>query len=745
MTGNPLKKTLLRSWQMRREDAALWADVILPHNAAPADADGAGHWTGLCAYRCRVCAGFVDRESVVTLYFHGAMHTAVASLDGSVVGVHKGGYLPFEIDVTERVRDGLVHELVVELDNRDNPDIPPGKKLGELDFLWYGGLYRDVELRVYPGVHITDACAAGEVAGGGLFVRTLEASEECATVSLRAQVRSVCQAARTVIPRARILKDGEEVATLVSEPMQLAALSAANRNFVFRIARPALWSLRSPSLYEVELALVGADGSVVDVRRERFGIRTIEMSRSGGLVLNGVRIRPRGTNRHQEHPYAGYALPAAAQRRDAVRIKEAGFDYVRLSHYPQSPDFLDACDELGILVMNCIPGWQFFGGEVFRNACFEDARCLIRRDRNHPCVILWELSLNETDMDDAFMEKMRRIGHEEYPGDQMYTCGWKDSYDVFIHSRQHGCIHTWTNGDKSLVVAEYGDWEYYAVNEGFDQKSGRGLLDSASNSRALRGDGEKKQLRQAANFAEALDDTLASPALTDGQWVMFDYARGYESFRSSCGVMDSFRLPKYAFHFYRSQRDADDIVAGRECGPAVFVASDWTEASSTLVTVFSNAREVALYLNGRPVGKQKSPAVGSLKHLPHPPFTFETGRFEPGTLKAVALCDGVEVASHSVTTPGRPDRLRIEIDEAHVPFADVGDVVFAHVYVEDANGVTCRGASPDVSLSVRGPLAVVGPSETAAEAGIASFLIRRTGIGPVSITAVADGLASVNI
>jgi len=436
-------------------------------------------------------------------------------------------------------------------------------------------------------------------------------------------------------------------------------------------------------------------------------------------------------------------VPPAAQRRDARRIKEAGFDYVRLSHYPQAPEFLEACDELGLLVMNAIPGWQYAGGARFQAACVRNARELVRRDRNHPCVALWELSLNETEMDEAFMAELHAVGHEEYPGDQMFTCGWIDRYDVFIHSRQHGRIHSWKNGDKALVVAEYGDWEFYAANEGFDQKTGAGVLPLANNSRKLRADGERGLRRQLENLVVALDDTLGSPAVLDGQWAMFDYARGYDPQRAACGVMDIFRLPKFSYWFYRSQRDAHESGGKAwEGGAVVFIASSWTPASALRVLVLSNCDEVELRLNGRSVARQARTAAATTSHLPHPPFFFDVPAFVPGTLEAVGYSAGRPAATHRVATPGAPVRLEVAIDAAGVfPEAGESDLLIVHARIVDAVGTLCVDAAASVTIWVEGEAHLLAAPTV--EAGIASAVVRVPADSPgFELHAASPGFAA---
>jgi beta-galactosidase len=523
------------------------------------------------------------------------------------------------------------------------------------------------------------------------------------------------------------LCDGDRVVSRARHPgLNLVAGAADLFELELPVDRPRLWQPDAPALYHARITLHAPAGIELDRRTERFGIRRIGFSRSAGLTINGRRLRPRGTNRNQDHPFAGHAVPAAAERRDARRIKEAGFDYVRLSHYPQSPDFLDACDELGVLVMNCIPGWQFMGGERFRAACYQNARDVIRRDRNHPCVILWELALNETPMDDAFMARLHAIGHEEFPGDQMFTCGWQDRYDVFTHSRQHGEIHRWQNGDKALVIAEYGDWEFYASNQGFDQKTGAGVYPGWSNARQRRADGERGLRRQVYNHQVALNDTLGSPAVTDGQWSMFDYARGYDPHRAACGVMDVFRLPKFSCHFYRSQRDASETGAGWSGGPMVFIASHWTPASALTIPVFTNGEEVELRLNGIVVGRQGPTRDADATHLPHPPCVFTLPAFTPGLLEATAFVGGGPVASHRVATPGAAARLELEIDAAGITSRpDEPDLLFAHARIVDAAGSLCIDDRSVVMFHLQGDAVIAGSASVAAEAGVASVVLRR--------------------
>ncbi|MDZ7373126.1 MAG: DUF4982 domain-containing protein [candidate division KSB1 bacterium] len=715
-----------------------WEVVRLPHTPRIEPLVVNDMWQGICWYRksFRLSPKFRGRRIVVE--FEGAMSVADVWVNGRHKLTHYGGYLPFTVDLTEDARFGERNVIVVRLDNRDNPEVPPGKPLRELDFCWYGGLYRNVKLHILDPLHISEAVTAGKVAGGGVFVRTEDVSDSKATLWVQTHV--VNQSAdRQTFRVVNELYDerGRTVLRLLSPAVSLGA--GADRHIVQRgeVRDPQLWDPERPYLYRLRSRIL-RDARVCDEVWTRVGIRTISL-RSDGFWINGRKLYLRGTNRHQEYPYVGYAVPDHAQKRDAVRIKQAGFDFVRLSHYPQAPAFLEACDELGLLVMDAIPGWQFLGNEVFRQRVLEDARAMIRRDRNHPSVVLWEVSLNETWMDPDLMRALHQAAHEEYPGDQCFTAGWIEGvYDVFLQARQHGGCHERKGSSIPCLVSEYGDWEYYAQNAGFDQPGFRDLEPAERNSRQRRRDGEIRLLQQAMNFQEAHNDNRSTCAIGDAVWVMYDYNRGYDTTIEASGVMDIFRLPKYGYYFFRSQREP-----GHPYGePMVFIASYWTEASPLRVKVFSNCEAVQLLLNGQVVGIQGVQRDSFSQYLTSPPFVFELERFEPGVLEAVGFLGGRPAASHRIRTPGTPSRLGLVAATDGVPLAaGMKDLVFVHARVEDAEGTLVPTAHDKVLFRVAGPARLIGENPVAAEAGIASILLETSGkAGRVEIVASAEGL-----
>ena len=711
---------------------ASWQSVSLPHTAriealvaGPANSPSA-QWQGTCWYRRTLR---VEGPSVL-LRFGGAMNVADVWLDGERVGGHLGGWLPFVIDLTRHARAGADRVLAVRLDNRDNPITGP-KPLVQLDYNFYHGLYRGAELVSRGRLHFTDALLENRPAGGGLFVTYPRVTRERATVRVQSHIRNQESDQRQCRIRLTLRGAGNRtLATVTSGALVLAP--GADQQVVqeLEITSPRLWSPAEPNLHVLHAELITGAG-VVDDETIRVGIRRLAIT-PGAFRLNDEPLFLRGTNRHQEYPYIGYALSDTAQYRDAQRIKDAGFDYVRLSHYPHAPAFMDACDELGLVVMNCIPGWQFFNPDpAFIELQYQNCRDLVRRDRNHACVALWEVSLNESAMTPEFVARTHAIAHEEYPGDQCFTAGWMRGYDVFLDARQHGGCRS--GRDPVCLVSEYGDWEYYAMNAGLDQQAYANLTPAESNSRQLRWQGERAQLQQATNFQEAHNDNLATRAIGDGLWVMYDYNRGYAPDIESSGCMDIFRLPKFSYHFFRSQRPPAN-------GAVVFIASFWNASSNPDVRVFSNCDEVALYLDGRLIERKRAERDRISERVPYPPFTFRTGGFRPGMLAAIGYVRGRRAARHEVRTPGPVANVSLSLDTAVRGLSEERDTVLCYASLRDANGTLINDAWENVAFGALGGITLVGMNPASSDAGVASILLDvAPGRAPAAVYALIMG------
>ncbi len=734
------------SWQFFRDEGrrieraegvppGAWTRVDLPHAARLEPRVPTDPWQGTVFYKKQLDVKLRPGERAI-LRFEAVMNVADVWIDGKHLGQHLGGYLPFAFDITDALRADGSGELVVRANNEDNPVTGP-KPLKQLDYIQHGGIYRGVSLTIKPAVHITDEMLSNTPAGGGVFVSYPQADRKAAVVQVKTEVGNTSQKAQLATLRHTLTWKGRRVAQ-AEQQLRLAAGERRHVTVPIRLARPNLWSPKEPNLYQLSSKVIAAGR--VDAVETRIGVRRLAFE-GGRLLLNGEPLLLRGVNRHQEYPYVGYALGDNADRRDALLIKKYGFDYVRLSHYPHSPAFMAAADELGLLVLPGIPGWQFFHPDpAFSRQALRTCADMVRRDRNHPSVLAWECSLNETKMPDALIQGLHDTVHAEYPGDQAFSAGWvPQTYDIYLQARQHRIGREHALPSKPLIVSEYGDWEYYAMNAGFNQSAWADLKPADRSSRQALGQGEARLLQQARNVAEAQDDNGATPAFADGYWVMFDYARGYAPDLEESGAMSIERLPKFAAEYFRSQRDSGEASARWGGGPMVFIASYWQPDSSPRVRVFTNAEEVELRLNGKPVARRKATPSATHPRLAHPPLEFDTGGFAPGELVALAYMNGRVVAEHRVRTPGEPVKLVVTLDDLGVPVKP-GDLVFARARLLDAKGTTVPASGREVAFSAGPGLAIVGSAVVSTEAGIASVLLRVQGPG-AALRAQAGALA----
>ncbi len=724
-----------------------WEKVTLPHTPRIEPINKVEEqWQGTCYYRKYFTIPVTEKNKYIALKFDGAMNDADVYLNGKPVYKHLGGYLPFNVDLTNGLKFGVPNCILVKLNNQDNPHIPPGKPIKDLDFNFYGGIYRNTWLIIKNKMHISDAVQANHQAGGGVMVHYEDVSSASAKIVVKTEVENDVRTQQSLqINVALVTNNGKRVALSTSGLKRVSESGYTTFEQSLNIKNPKLWSPAHPYLYTLAVQVV-ANGKIIDEQTFKTGVKTFRFE-PGAFYLNGDKLNIVGTNRHQEYPYIGYALSDNAQYRDAWKIKSAGFNFVRCSHYPPSPAFLDACDELGLLVMDAIPGWQFFGDEVFQKNSYQNIRDMIHRDRNHASLVLWEASLNETGMSKNFMDKAQAIVHAELPYKDVFTTGWKDyGYDLTNPARQHAkAPDYWKkyNKPKPLLIAEYGDWEYYAQNAGFNQKAYEGLKKEERNSRQVRADGQERLLQQALNFQEAHNDNLYNHAVGDVNWLMFDYKRGYATDLQTSGIMDINRLPKFVYYFYQSQYgpNIDDNGFGK---PMVYIANYWNSTATKSVKVYSNCDEVELFVNGVSIGRQHPDKDIYSTNLPHPPFTFSVDKFTPGKLEATGYINGMKTITDTRQTPGKPYAIKLVIDESGKKFkADTNDVVFVYASVVDENGTVVPDFNGKVSLT-----AATGKSnaelitlDSKCEAGITAGLLKTGNVsGMISLKATCEGL-----
>lgn len=663
--------------------------VTLPHTSRTEPLTVVDQWQGICYYAKHFEISASQLQKNIFLKFEGAMNVADVYINGKHIKEHLGGYLPFIIPLNGNVVEGS-NTIVVRLDNRDNKTTGP-KPLKILDFNTYGGIYRDVKFIEENALYISDANIGRRDAG----IKVDYIVDKEGTCKVKVTVDAVNTTNTLVNARMKCTltnREGNSVASSMND-FNINASTHKSSVVEFEVPQASLWSPDSPYLYRLTTTLYNGNEKS-DEQTINVGFRTIEVT-AEGMKLNGKPIFLRGVNRHQEYPYVGYAISNEAQWRDAYSIKRAGFDYVRCSHYPQSPAFFDACDSLGILCLDAILGWQYFGDSLFEKHAIESSHELIRRDRNHPSILAWELSINETRMPKSFVGAVSSIRDEEQKSS--LTAGWvKGGYDIYIEARQH---RHGVDTTRSLLVSEYGDWEYYAQNAGFNQDGWGDLKEEERTSRQAREWGEKRMLQQALNVQEAHNDNLSTHAFADGYWVMYDYNRGYANDIEYSGVADIFRLPKFAYQFYRSQRPAVGESSFNE--PMVFIASHCTDSSATNVRVFSNCEEVKLFADGVEVVSPTTIEAFST-HLANKPLVFALGTTMPKMIEAKGYIGGKEVCSHIVRRPGEVKSIKLTDNLGDLPVNKCGDVVMYYANLVDENGTLVVNADDEVTFALTG-------------------------------------------
>ncbi|MGM0532803.1 MAG: glycoside hydrolase family 2 TIM barrel-domain containing protein [Bacteroidota bacterium] len=747
----------LSSDELKKEfmhiETADWLSVSLPHTPRVEDLTIVNQWQGLSFYKKQFKADREWKNKKVCIEFEGAMHLADVWINGEHVKQHAGGYTPFVIELSDHLNFGKTNEIKIRLDNRNNDLIPPGKPVENLDFLYYGGIYRDVNLIVKNKVHITHSILANEVAGGGVFVTYPEVSDKKAVVAVKTHVRNELQKSVDISVRQRLIQInglfqnrdlGEQVA--VSEiSKEISPNGSTHINQSINLKEPMLWSPDAPYLYLLRTEIIENE-KVIDIEEQRIGIRHISFTRTNGFEINGEKIRLVGSNRHMEYPYVGNAISDAAQYRDMYHIKESGFNTVRLGHYIQDKSVLQACDELGLLVIQPIPGWQFFNdNETFIELSYRDIRDMIRRDRNHPSMILWEVILNEAWPPNWWKDKAVEVAHNECPGDQFYTAG--DSYgyfgfDVLYNDWEEG-FNRPNDSEKPGFIREYYDFEFGGHN---------------STTRVARGDGQDALLQNAWNAQWSHNRYRAYYPWTTGDavWSMYDYNRGYAENICRSGVADIFRLDKFSIPFFKSQMQTGLSLPSGSFDPYIFLANYWNRPpKDNKVVVYANVDEVALFVNGKEIARQYSDDGpdskysknkegwytggnpfdgGNCRQLNSPPFTFNDIKWQEGTIKAVGYLGKKAVCEDVVKTPGQPEKLVIDYFESGKE-AKNDDLLIFYAKIKDENGTLCVEDTSEVNLRVENGGEIIGPSKIKAEAGIASFLIRTDKSSKLKISA----------
>ena len=571
--------------------------VRVPHTVKPLPYNycNENDYQRLSGYRKEFFAPKEWEGRTVLLTFGAVAHDATVFCNGRRMFHHGCGYTAFTVDLTAALRLGQKNVVAVRCDSREDLNIPPFG--GQLDGLTYGGIYRAVSLDIKEPAYLRDIFIEAKAEGDfRIYSSTVGETVGC---TLQAEIRSPSGS--------RALYQGE---------LSLPIVGTLNG------VHP--WSLEHPSLYTLTVRLIrpgtnGLPDRVLDERSTRFGFRTLQFV-AGGLYLNGQRVELRGLNRHQSYAYQGYAMPDSIQRLDAQLLKkELGCNAVRTSHCPPSPAFLDACDELGILVFTEMPGWQHLGDDTWKAQALQNCREMVCQYRNHPSIFLWGVRVSGSADDEAFYKRTNETVRRLDP--TRPTAGARSSRksqlleDVYAYNdysyrgRGPGCEargNVTPDTRKGYLISEFGGQQFPA--KAFDD--------------------EPHRLAQALRYAAVLNDSIAQQGVAGSfGWCMTDY-NTHREFGSGDrvsyhGVMDLFRNPKLSAAVYASQktpRAPSDIVLEVSSGMAL---GDLPGGIPVACWVFTNAESVRLYRDNDFVAEFAPDRRGRFAALPHPPIEIQ--------------------------------------------------------------------------------------------------------------------------
>jgi beta-galactosidase len=711
--------------------------VTLPHTVTPLSWQNwkPARWERTWLYANTFDAPAASSGMRVFLDFAGAMTHSTVTLNNATVADYIGGYLPFSGEVTRHLRPSG-NQLSVLLDSTFNLNVPPDRPAPsvskDVDFWQPGGIYRGVRLRIVPQAFIAD-----------VFARPVKASEW--RVDVQVTVDAGIGPAEAVTVRAE-LRDGTRVvsssATGVSVPEAGGQVTVTTT--LTRLGDITVWDIAStsPKLYTVVATLLVGSTPVHDYQ-VRTGFRTISFQEDG-FYLNGRRVKLFGLNRHQLYPFAGAAMPARVQARDAQILREElNCTMVRCSHYPQSEDFLDACDELGLMAWEEVPGWGYIGDTAWRDLACRDVAAMIVRDRNHPSVILWGVRLNETNDDPDFYGKTNEIAK-----------GLDSSRPTV------GAMNSWrpASGNYQQDVYSFNDYSHVphvcAVSDGVSDGKSRGVKRRGVKRRGVKKQGVKKQgvkrptlqppvtgqpymvsetigtLSGPARFYRRTDTqavqqgqatahaTVHDSAAADDRycgllaWSGFDYPSGsgrnrYRGVKYT-GVADLFRIPKPGAAIYQAQ--VSPAVAA-VIAPAFYWDFGRTSPVNRLTAamICSNLEYLKVYVGGK-LFTTVEPDRAGYGHLAYPPsfvdFSAVSGSARP-ELRVDGYLGSALVASRLFAADHGGDFLSLKADDETIA-GDGVDATRVVLRAVDRHGAPRPYVTGKVRFTIIGPHVLLG-------------------------------------
>ena len=616
------------NWNFYRLDDKKSATLVrLPHTNTelPFNYLDENDYQFVSVYENEYFAPSDGKDKLYFLTFEGAAHRATVYVNDIEVITHNNGYTAFKVEISKYLKYGKSNKIKVELDSRESLNIPPFGHV--IDYLTYGGLYREVYIDITEKAYIDD-----------VFVRTVSCDRDLKTVAFDLKLDTTDEISLKDATVEIAIYDGKKLIARSDRKHALREMSIRLSSYDFK-----LWDIDKPQMYRALASL--RCGDMVDEIEVRFGVRDAQF-KADGFYLNGKRVKIRGLNRHQSYPYVGYAMPESMQANDAFVLKnKLSVNAVRTSHYPQSKYFLDACDNLGILVFTESPGWQHIGDKAWKEQHLKNVEEMVLQYRNHPSVILWGVRINESQDDEELYLRANEIAHKldntRPTSGVRYLQMSQMLEDVYAFN---DFSHTGNNnGLQPKMIVTPKAWKPYLVSEYNGHMFPTKMYDD-----------EAHRLSHALRHANVLNSMYDSSNGISGcfGWCMADYNthKDFGSGDKICyhGVLDMFRNPKLAAAVYSSQGDGDPVL---EVSSSMDIG-EHPAGSLGDVYVFTNADCVNLYKNDKFIARFE-PDREHYPNMPHPPILINDligCQLERDEGLSAKSADGIKRAVHGYMT-----------------------------------------------------------------------------------------------
>ena len=645
-------------------------------------------------YRRRFKLPASERGKRVFVDFEGVMTASTVWINGTRLGEYKGGFTPFSFELTDHVKWNAENVLVVQVDSTERADIPPFGY--QIDYLTFGGIYREVALRLVPQTFLEN-----------IFADPKDVLGSAPSVDVNCFLQHPGALADDLSLEVS-LKNGETVLSTTTKRVDhadesegLASTTVTLTNF----GKVDLWDLAHPHLYTVHVKLLRA-GHAIDEDKRTIGFREAQFT-DHGFELNGKVIKLRGLDRHQTFPFVGQAMPGRVQRRDALVLKQKlKCNIVRTSHYPQSRHFLDACDEIGLLVLEEIPGWQHIGDKPWQDISVDNVSRMIRRDWNHPSIVLWGVRINESRDNHDFYTRTNAMAHSLDP------------------SRQTGGIRYFQESEFLEDVFTMNDFGFPLKAPNHPRYLNTEFVGHTYPTKTI--DNVERLTEHTLRHARIHDQLASNPQYAGGiGWCAFDY-NTHSDFGSGdriCyhGVTDIFREPKPAAGFYKSQCDPEEEVV---LEPAFHWARGDESVGFDKAVVCSNCDHLKFYVKDKLIA-EVDPDRTQFPHLRYAPFIVDVGnKMEPwGDLRIEGYIQGKQVISKRLSGRGIDQKFALLPDDLSLN-GDGADTTRIVLQATDEYGAICPFANDAIRFEIEGPAEIIGDNPFALIGGTGAIWIR---------------------